>query len=85
MGLFQLTKKEKMNPRISLTIIGILIIVIAIYPLAFKAIPIPALQNFPVEAGSLVYQSILVVLGILALFLSGKKKPAPAQYIIQKP
>jgi hypothetical protein len=72
-----------MNARTSLTIVGILIIVIAIYPLAFKAIPISALQNFPVEAGSLVYQSILVVVGILALFLSGKKKSAP-QYIIQK-
>ena len=67
-----------------MTIIGILVIVIAIYPLAFKAIPIPALQNFPVEAGSLVYQSILVVVGILALFLSGQKKSVP-QYIIQKP
>jgi hypothetical protein len=73
-----------MNARTSLTIIGILVIVIAIYPLAFKAIPIPALQNFPVEAGSLVYQSILVVVGILALFLSGQKKSVP-QYIIQKP
>jgi len=72
-----------MNARTSLTIIGILIIVIAIYPLAFKAIPVPALQNFPVEAGSIVYQSILVVVGILALFLSGQKRSVP-QYIIQK-
>ena len=74
-----------MNPRTSLTIIGILLIILGIYPLAVKAIP--SIENFPIEAGSVAYQAIIIVLGILALFLSGKKKEkAVPQYItIQKP
>lgn len=73
-----------MNPRISLTILGIIIIVLGILPLAVKAIP--SLASFPVEAGSLVYQSILVVIGIIALALSGKKKESmKSQYIEVKP
>jgi hypothetical protein len=74
-----------MNPRASLTIIGILVIILGIFPLASKAIPIPSIQNFPIEAGSVVYQSAIILIGILALFLSGKKKgSAMPQIIMQK-
>ena len=72
-----------MNPRTSLTILGILLVILGIYPLAVKAVP--SFENFPVEAGSVAYQSVVIVLGILALFLSGKKKEkSMPQYIIQK-
>jgi hypothetical protein len=72
-----------MNPRTSLTILGIIIIILGIFPLASKAIPVSAIQNFPVEAGSVVYQAILVLVGIIALALSGQKKSMP-QIIMQK-
>lgn len=76
-------KKINMNPRTSLTILGILLIIVGIFPLAVKAIP--SLENFPVEAGSAAYQSIVIVLGILALFFSAKpKEKGMPQYIIQK-
>ena len=71
-----------MNPRASLTILGILLLVLGIYPLAVKAIP--GLENFPVEAGSVAYQSIIIFLGIIALALSGKKKEkSMPQYILK--
>jgi hypothetical protein len=80
---FFLMVLKKMNPRTSLTILGILLIVLGIYPLAVKAVP--SLENFPVEAGSVAYQSIVIALGILALFLSGKpRERSMPQYIIQK-
>ena len=73
-----------MNPRASLTIIGILIIILGIFPLVAKAIPVPSIQNFPIEAGSIVYQSVIIIIGILALFLSGKKKASAMPQIILK-
>jgi K+-transporting ATPase c subunit len=72
-----------MNPRTSLTILGILLLILGIYPLAVKAIP--SLETFPVEAGSVVYQSIIIFVGILALFFSAKpRERSMPQYIIQK-
>jgi len=62
-----------MNPRTSLTLTGIIVILMGIIPLAAKMVNLPILQAIP-EAGSVVYQSVLIVIGILALFLSGKKK-----------
>jgi len=72
-----------MNPRTSLALLGIIILILGVFPLAAKAIP--QIENFPVEAGSIVYQSILIVVGILALFLSGKpKEKSFPQIILQK-
>ena len=71
-----------MNPRTSLTLLGIIIIILGIFPLIAKAIP--QLENFPVEAGSIVYQSILIVVGVLALLLSGKKKESGMPQIIMQ-
>jgi len=72
-----------MNPRTSLTFIGIIIILLGIIPLVAKAVSIDFLQKIP-EAGSVVYQSILVAVGILALLLSGKKKEKSFPQIILK-
>jgi len=72
-----------LNPRTSLTLTGIIIILLGIIPLAAKAINLELLQKIP-EAGSIVYQSILIIVGILALFLSGKKKEKSFPHIIMQ-
>lgn len=62
---------------------GIIILILGIFPLIVKAVP--GLDNFPVEAGSIVYQSVLIAIGIIALFLSGKpKEKSLPQFIISK-
>ena len=75
-----------MNPRTSLTIVGIVIIILGIIPLLGKVIPATSefLKNIP-EAGSMAYQAIIVLIGIIALALSAKKKEsAMPQIIMQK-
>ena len=73
-----------MNPRTSLTLFGIIIIVLGVIPLTTKLAFFPAsLKNIP-AAGSIVYQAVLIVIGILALMLSGKKKQPQQQIIMQR-
>jgi hypothetical protein len=73
-----------MKPSTSLTFVGIIILVLGIIPLAAK-LPFLAesFKNIP-EAGTVIYQSVLILVGIIALLLSGKKKEKMPQIIVQK-
>lgn len=66
-------------------ILGVIIIIIGIIPLAAKTVFLPEiLKNIP-EAGSVAYQTILVIIGIIALALSVKRKEKQfPQIIVQK-
>ena len=74
-----------MNPRTSLTILGIIIILLGIIPLAAKAAVLSdVLKSIP-EAGSIAYQAALVLIGIIALALSAKpREKSFPQIIVQK-
>lgn len=71
-----------MNPRSSLTIIGILLILIGLAPVIATTAKLEFMQSTP-ETFSLIYQGVIVLVGVIALFLSGKKKESKMPFIIQ--
>jgi len=71
-----------MNPRTSLTLIGILLIIIGLAPVIATTVKLEFMQSIP-ETFSLIYQGIIVFIGIIPIFLSGKKKESKMPFIIQ--